>query len=882
MKRDFFTNLSIRSKLLYGYSAAFLIAILLGNLFLYSVVRSTIERNIESELNVSTMSIHNMVKTAVDTAIRSHLRGLGDAGLQIVQYHYGRYKAGEITEAEAKRQAAANLLHLTIGKTGYVYCVDSTGVIRVHPKETLIGKNLSENDFILAQKRRRHGYIEYDWANPGEEKRRAKALYMSYFGPWDWIVSASSYREEFRELISLEDFRSRILSITFGKTGYPYVMDTKGNLIIHPKLEGTNIFNSQDSSGRMFIQEICERKNGSIVYPWQNPGEQRPREKLVYFNYIPEMDWIVASSSYLEEFYAPLRIITLSTFATVFLIFLLVAAVSWRISTSITRPLHMIMHQFAQGAEGKFDERLNLVNDGEIGQLARYFNTFMEKLEESSRQLRKSEENYRELFNNAAEGIFRADIEGRFISVNPALAAMLGYSNPKKLMRDAGQVGKSLLTGGAANQNVLDLLQRHDTISGLEVHYLKRDGEKIWFAINGRVSRNADNRVEHIEGFVSNITTRKHSEEQQRKTQLELEQRVEERTAELSGWVRELERSNTESSYLREMSEMLQSCRNEEETMPVIKTYLQRFFPQDRVTLFHSDAGERRRFLSAIATGREVSGSVPELSREDCWALRQGKPHMALRHEPGIICPHFLGDNASFPKHASICVPLFAQEELTGLLMVECDAPIDSIDDPATGTPSKLEHKHRLAATIAEHLALALSNLKLRETLRLQTFQDPLTGLFNRRYFRQLVDREASRMQRLGTTHGIIMADLDHFKKINDTHGHEAGDEILRAFSELLLSNIRFGDVACRMGGEEFLLVLMDVGIDSARLKAQELCDAVRELTVRYEGKSIRFTVSMGVAGWPTHGNSIEAVIQSADAALYRAKQKGRDSVVVS
>ena len=130
---------------------------------------------------------------------------------------------------------------------------------------------------------------------------------MTYFKPWDWIISASSYREEFTQIININSFRKSILSIQFGKTGYPYVIDSKGTLIIHPFQEGKNIFDAKDANGRAFIQEICRNKNGEIIYPWQNPGEKKPREKLVIFNYIPEFDWIVASSSYVEEIYAPLK-----------------------------------------------------------------------------------------------------------------------------------------------------------------------------------------------------------------------------------------------------------------------------------------------------------------------------------------------------------------------------------------------------------------------------------------------------------------------------------------------------------------------------------------------------------------------------------------------
>ena len=126
---------------------------------------------------------------------------------------------------------------------------------------------------------------------------------MTYFEPWDWIISVSSYRNEFKELVNVDDFRDSILSLVFGQTGYSYVLDVEGNLIVHPSLKG-NYFEATDVKGRQFIREICKRKSGKIIYSWEPSGELPAREKLVIFNYIPEYEWIVASSSYLEEFYA--------------------------------------------------------------------------------------------------------------------------------------------------------------------------------------------------------------------------------------------------------------------------------------------------------------------------------------------------------------------------------------------------------------------------------------------------------------------------------------------------------------------------------------------------------------------------------------------------
>ena len=125
---------------------------------------------------------------------------------------------------------------------------------------------------------------------------------MTYFAPWDWIISASSYRDEFSELVAVADFRESILSIKFGQTGYSFIIDSRGNVVLHPEIEGQNTYNEVDEEGNRFVAEVCRRKSGKIIYSWKNPGDAAPRKKLAMFNYIPELDWIVESSGYLEEF----------------------------------------------------------------------------------------------------------------------------------------------------------------------------------------------------------------------------------------------------------------------------------------------------------------------------------------------------------------------------------------------------------------------------------------------------------------------------------------------------------------------------------------------------------------------------------------------------
>ena len=738
-----FKSLSIHYRLLWAYSLTFLFILGLAGFVIYSVVRTTIERNIEKELENSTRTILNMVKTAIDASIRNHLRAIAENNRDIINDLYNKANNQLMSHRDAKNRAKQILLSQSIGKSGYIYCIDHRGIIKVHPKDELIGTDLSKNDFIKVQKIKKIGYIEYDWANPGEEGKRAKALYMTYFAPWDWIISVSSYRDEFKELLSTEDFKQNILSITFGKTGYPYIIDSQGLLVIHPKLSGTNIFNSKDENGRMFIQEICERKNGKIIYPWKNPDEIKAREKLVIFNYIPELDWIVASSSYLEEFYHPLTTIAYSIGATVLIMFTLIIPITWLVSSRLAKPLQEMITLFETGAQSGFTRRLDVKWGGEMDEVAKNYNRFIGTLETTRQQLQKS-----------------------------------------------------------------------------------------------------------------------HSE---------LEKRVEERTEELSSWIRELEKRNSEDALLREMGEMIQVCNTSEEIYKVLKQYCNLFFPDTSGCLNIYKKSDTT-LAPVVSWGDPDDRSTPFLS-EECWALRKGKSYLVKAEEPSLICSHL----KDAPNRDALCTPLMVREEVLGLLLIM--VPPNASLASGAGSRPILESKQSLAITISEHLALALVNIRLRENLKRQSILDPLTGLYNRRFLSDNLKREIHNMKRHNYSIGVLMIDVDHFKKFNDTYGHECGDAVLSELGRFLQDNIRRNDIACRYGGEEFVLILSRVQQDQVLAIAQKLCLSIREnLKVRWQNTTHTITVSIG-ASLCSPDQSAEGSLNNADHALYRAKTNGRDQV---
>ncbi|GAB6191360.1 cache domain-containing protein [Desulfocastanea catecholica] len=433
---------NIRTKLFVSYSCAFLFILITLSLGIFFFSRATIERNIERELEQSTSALLNMVEIATEVSLKNYLRATAEKNLEIARYYQQRASRGELSEAEAKRQVAEIFLHQHIGESGYIYSIDSDGILQVHPERSLVGVNISNYDFVSNQKARKNGYLVYDWQNPGEERQRGKALYMAYFAPWDWIISVSTYRSEFAQLVKVDDFREKILALSFGQTGYSFVMDHKGNLVIHPQLEGHNIFQEKDATGRFFIQEVCRDKKGKIIYPWKNPEDLEAREKLVIFNYIEQFQWIVASSSYLDEFYAPLHTIRRFMIGAIVTALLLLLPLTLIISRTITAPLQELMLHFSKVPNGDFTPRITGEYSGEIGKLAGYFNTFMARLELYSNDLKKeiqvrtkaelalrqSEEMFSKAFSVSPIGIMILSYPlGQIVSVNDTFVKASGF-----------------------------------------------------------------------------------------------------------------------------------------------------------------------------------------------------------------------------------------------------------------------------------------------------------------------------------------------------------------------------------------------------------------------------------------------------------------------
>jgi diguanylate cyclase (GGDEF)-like protein/PAS domain S-box-containing protein len=454
----------------------------------------------------------------------------------------------------------------------------------------------------------------------------------------------------------------------------------------------------------------------------------------------------------------------------------------------------------------------------------------------------------------AIDGIALLNQNGEYIYLNQSHAKIFGYENQNELLGKNWHQLYDPKEVERLESEVFPLLQQKRYWRG-EASGKKKDGSQ--FAEEVSLTLTKDNKLICV--------CRDISESKQSQALLD------ETNNKLLAKVSELEEHNQEILLIAEMKEILQACLTIDEAKSALPILLQRLFPQmsGNIFLYNND----NNLLEAAASWNDENCDYKNFfTTQDCWALRNSKSYYLDDSQSGLRCKHLHSDlHSDSLSGESLCIPMMAQGEILGLL---------NLNSSESGqlTPNK----QKLAETIATNFALTIANLKLRSRLQEESIRDPLTGLFNRRYMEESLQREIYKCERQQEFLSIIMLDVDYFKKFNDSFGHLAGDALLRELGSFLQANIRASDIACRYGGEEMMLIMPETPLAFAQQRGEQIRQEVKNIQLKCEPqKDCQISLSLGVACFPLHGLTAQEVIKAADTALYRAKTEGRDRVMV-
>ena len=439
-------------------------------------------------------------------------------------------------------------------------------------------------------------------------------------------------------------------------------------------------------------------------------------------------------------------------------------------------------------------------------------------------------------------------VDGRITDANPAAVRLTGMAREKL-------VGSSFSThftepemARASHREVLS----RGLLSGFALAIRQASKETTHLNCNAAVYRDPAGQIEGVVLIARDVTRQKQREEELARIH-----------AETAEYVQELKHQELEFKRINEFYDILQTCTSQLEAYPIIGSVASQLFPGASGALAVS-AGRIRQMETVAQWGSEAL-MAECFAVDDCWALRRGQIQDVADPRGLQMCRHF----QQVPSGPSICLPLTVRGELQGLLHLRSAAPFHP-------------QQRQLLITLGEVVKLSLSSLKLRDALRAQAIRDPLTGLFNRNYLDETLRRELSRSMRRHLPLCVAMMDLDGFKAFNDTYSHLAGDQVLKTLGDFFLMKLRVSDIACRYGGDEFVLVLPDSDLTQVAARLNQLRAEARLIECRYGGRQLPSpSVSIGVAQWPDHGATGEELIKAADHALYSAKRNGRDQVGV-
>ena len=779
-ERTLFHNLSIHKKILFTFTSLFILILFLILMAAGASVFFERKRDIERELGSITRTVIELVKSNVRLIASDRLESDVKSVLSVMSYLYDEEKGRGVSDDQIKEDMAAYLNSYRIGSSGYLYVLDDLGDVVIHPYEELVGESLIEYEFIRTQVKEKSGYLEYQWKNPGEEGLRDKALYMDVFEPYGWILSASAYREEFLDLVRIDDMQQNLDNISVGEQGNIFVLDRAGNFLIHSRFAGRNIrsLTEEEQGGDFsYLLEIPEKRNGEIFYKETDPVTGRPVGMALLYRYLPELDWIVASTIPINQYTRFFR-----RFAIFGFLFFLVGAalfffLSNRFARQLTGPLFQVMDFIDDRKLRGLSERLDGEGRDEFSQLKREINEFLDAIEEERNNRLIAEEENRilaQFTNGNPYPVMRIDGKGNILYVNKASIELMKYWDiafstrlPEDLVAMIREFGAdfadfeykkknriyNIMLSYFENQNSYYLLLSDITVRKEDEYLLMMSESVFSHTMEGIVITEADGTIMRINPAFTHIT------------------------------------GYTEEDAMGANPRILKSKHHKEE------------FYRDMWHQLHQ-------------TGT-WSGEI--------WNRRKnGEPY-----------PEWLTINSVCDERGSLIHYVGIFKDISDIKESE-------------------------------------------EKLRYQVSHDALTSLPNRILFEDRLNRAIARAERNRNKLAVLFLDMDNFKHVNDSLGHQTGDDYLKIIASRIVQSCRDEDTVARLGGDEFVVLIPEL---TEELNIIEIADRIQKTVgapLIFHPHELHPTVSIGVTIFPEDGNDPLLLMKNADLAMYKAKDMGK------
>lgn len=336
---------------------------------------------IRNQLQNYTSTLHAVIDTLLKANVQTYLRSKVEVGVDALRAVLREHPGDGAARKTGLEQAVGELLNYKVGVSGYYYALDLEGNVVFHPDAAIVGTSQAGKEPIDTQVVRRTGYFEYMWQNTYEEAPRRKALYMEFIPELGWILTATSYRDEFTRMIDLEGLRSAVNSVVFGQSGYSYIVDREGLVISHPYLQGEYVRDHfSPEEGELLMSRFFSAGSGYTTYPWKDPGSRRTRVKMVNHKQLEDFGWVVATSMYVDEMNRPLLVLAGTNAAIALAAALALAAAVYFITRSIDRPMLQLIEVLRRSSAGDLSVRAEPAGLRELDEVADHLNYFIQAL----------------------------------------------------------------------------------------------------------------------------------------------------------------------------------------------------------------------------------------------------------------------------------------------------------------------------------------------------------------------------------------------------------------------------------------------------------------------------------------------------------------------